>query len=125
MAQESPSFNRRTDQNGVPISTNARPADEYDPPARDLCPGQPRYRESPDGRGYIEAPPSSLIARQRERSLNQLGSSQAMTWQSDLLPRTARVDNGQPAYPPHDANCYCNQCHPMIGTANTAAPQPY
>jgi hypothetical protein len=126
-ARLSPEFHSRTDRNGVTISTNARPLNEYDPPAADLCPAEPRYRQGPDGRGYIEAPPTSLIERQRARMLNQLGSSQAMLSVGDVLPRTQRVDNGPPD--PHAPGCYCGQCErarALIGTANTsAAPRPY
>jgi hypothetical protein len=112
-------FRDRVDQNNVEISTNDHSAESYSHPLSEQRPARSRYVSGEDGRGgYTEAPTESIVAKTRDRVIGGEGSRPgAMSFSGDLLPRCERVPREMAgrAVEHHDANCWCDLCHPPMG----------
>lgn len=81
-------FHECDDENGVGISHNARPEQEYEHPASDFVEQPPRYRYV-DGQGFTEDRTQQPITRRTmERVYNR---PSAMVFEGDLKPRSERM----------------------------------
>jgi hypothetical protein len=123
-------FRKQIDQNGVEIDSNSHTAQSYGHPPSEQLPSSPHWMAGTDGRGgYMEPPAEGLIHKTKDRIIGGQGSRPgAMSFSGDLLPRSERLPRAEAGrgVEIHDANCWCDLCHPPMGTsAPNAAPTTY
>jgi hypothetical protein len=122
-------FRTRTDQNGVETSDNSHSAESYSHPLSEQKPAHPRWMTGEDDRGgYMQPPVESIVEKTRDRVVGSRSHLGAMTFGSDLLPRSERISREEagPGVERHDPSCWCDMCHPpqMAASMEVAAPSP-
>ena len=107
-------FRTQTDDNGVSIDSNSHPMSEFTPPSSEQRPAYPHWMAGEDGQGgYLEPPAETIIHRTKDRVIGGQGSRPgAMTFGSDLLPRSERVSREEAGHgvEKHAAGCWCELC---------------